>query len=411
MIQTKVITIGDELLIGQVIDTNSAWIGKKLNEIGVAVNRITSIRDTESDILKELDDAEMDIILVTGGLGPTNDDITKDTVAKYFNTELYLDEEYYLALEALLKSLNLDMNPLNRAQALVPRGCRIIANSKGTAPGMHMVKGNQHFFFMPGVPLEMKQMMQDDVIPFLKRTFQLKSVYHRTVLTTGVPESELAIILEDWEKNLYDQISLAYLPSLNGVRLRLSCYDGDDTLKQEIASQVEYLKNQYSKFVYGEEDQSLAEVIAQMLTEQNLTLATAESCTGGHIAHSFTQIAGASAYFRGGLVAYDNEIKMEELSVAAEHIYEFGAVSKPVVVQMVRGAVDKFDTDLVIATSGIAGPTGGTEDKPVGTVWIAVGNRRKIVSKCFHFGQNRERVIRRTTMTALNILRNEFLKK
>ncbi|MDC1106955.1 competence/damage-inducible protein A [Prolixibacteraceae bacterium] len=411
MIQTKIVTIGDELLIGQVVDTNSAWIGKQLNEIGVVVKNISSIRDTEVDILNELDDSEMDIILVTGGLGPTNDDITKETVANFFDTELYLDEEYYQSLEALLIAANLDMNPLNKAQALVPRGCIIVPNSKGTAPGMHMIRNNQHYFFMPGVPTEMKQMMLDHIIPQIRNTFQLKSVYHRTVMTTGVPESELAIKLESWEKQLSEQISLAYLPNINGVRLRLSCYDGDESLKDEINNHVNYLTHNHSDFVYGEDDQSLAEVVGKMLVERELTLATAESCTGGHVAHTLTQNAGASLYYRGGIIAYENEIKIEELSVAAEHLYEYGAVSKPVVLNMVRGAVDKFHADLVIATSGIAGPTGGTEDKPVGTVWIAVGNRHRIVTKKLQFGNSRERVIRRTTMTALNILRNEFLKK
>ncbi|QZE15628.1 CinA family nicotinamide mononucleotide deamidase-related protein [Halosquirtibacter laminarini] len=409
MIQTKVITIGDELLIGQVVDTNSAWIGQHLNEIGVKIDKIVSIRDTESAILNELDDPSMDIILVTGGLGPTNDDITKETVAKFFGTELYLDQTYYEQLEAFLASYNLAMNDLNRDQALVPKGCRIIDNKKGTAPGMHFHKEGQHFFFMPGVPMEMKLMMENDVIPFIQTHYSLQSVHHHTVLTTGIPESELAIKLEEWENALDNGISLAYLPNYDGVRLRLSCYSGDSSLITEIEKQVAYLKETYPSFVYGEGEETLGEVIATKLVQKEQFLATAESCTGGYIAHSFTKMAGASQYFKGSIVAYENEVKIEELNVAAEHLFQFGAVSKPVVTQMVRETLKKFQANYAIATSGIAGPTGGTEEKPVGTVWIAVGNGRRIVTKCFQFGNERERVIRKATMTAMNILRTEFL--
>lgn len=410
MISTKLITIGDELLIGQVVDTNSAWIGQHLNEIGISINKIVSIKDNEADILKELDDPKMDIILVTGGLGPTNDDITKTTVAKFFNTELVFDQKYYNDLEVFLDLMGLKMNHLNKDQAMVPKGCNVIPNTKGTAPGMHLIKEKQHFFFMPGVPMEMKNMMSSHILSYLKEQFDLKTVYHQTVRTTGVPESELAIELKEWEDSLSDNIALAYLPNYEGVRLRMSCYASDKETIDNINTQVGYLKNKYPQFVYGDGDQSLVEEVSNLLKDRKETLSTSESCTGGYIGHQLTTIPGASEFYKGGIIAYDNEVKMSELSVAASHLFEHGAVSKQVVLQMARGIREKLDTNYAIATSGIAGPSGGSKEKPVGTVWIAVASKTRVVARCFQFGQGRERIVRKATITALNILRTEFLK-
>lgn len=409
----EIITIGDEILIGQIVDTNSAWISQQLNLIGVKVKQITSVSDDKQHILQALDEAKKraDIILITGGLGPTKDDITKKTLAEYFHSKLVLNKEMLKQITELFKFFGREVSELNRQQALVPEVCKTIINKRGTAPGMWFESDGKIFISMPGVPFEMKTMMENDILPAIQQQFKLPVIYHKTMLTQGIGESALAELIEKWEEELPDYIKLAYLPSAGMVRLRLSGYSGhDNQLRDEIELQFSKLMPLIKNYVYGYNDDTLESVIGNLLLKDGKTLATAESCTGGNIAHKITSVSGASAYFVGAVVTYDNSIKINELGVNSKDIEQFGAVSQQVAVQMAEGILKKYDVDYVISTTGIAGPTGGSEDKPVGTIWIALaGKGKRSYSKRFQLGNDRHFNIERASLTALNLLRRYIL--
>ena len=413
MIQTSIITIGDELLIGQVIDTNSAWMAQQLNKSGIRVARRVAVGDVWDEIWETLDQESnnADIILITGGLGPTADDITKPLLCKYFAGKMVVDEG------ALQNVINIFKNILNRPiiernlkQAEVPDTCKVILNKRGTAPGMWFEKDGKIFVSMPGVPNEMKGMMLDDVIPLLNKQFQFPHIAHRTLLTAGVGESSLADMIADFEKTLPIHIKLAYLPNYGMVRLRLSTAGSAmQSIEDEIQHYFNSLQNLVKEYLVTNVDESMQQVVANLLIAKNRTLSTAESCTGGYIAHLLTQHAGASAFYNGSVVSYSYMAKESLLQVDKKMLESSGAVSEDVVIQMAKGALQSLKTDYTIAVSGIMGPDGGMEDKPVGTVWVAVGTSDKIRTEKFHFRFDRTRNIELTATYALNMLRKFIL--
>jgi nicotinamide-nucleotide amidase len=408
-ISASIITIGDELLIGQVIDTNSAWMAQELNKIGVWVKRRVAVGDNWNEIWNALDkeSEEANVILITGGLGPTADDITKQLLCEYFGGKLIVDETALANVKYIFERvLKRPMIERNLKQADVPDVCTVIQNKRGTAPGMWFEKNEKIFVAMPGVPYEMKGMMTDNVLPELQKKFTLPHIAHRTLLTAGVGESFLAEHIISFENNLPANIKLAYLPNYGMVRLRLTATgDNKEITEQEINSQFKTLKKLSAEWMVIDSDLTMQEAVGKLLKEKNKTVSTAESCTGGYIAHLITSIAGSSAYFKGSVVSYANEIKENLLHVNEQTIATVGAVSEETVREMVKGALALLKTDYVIATSGIMGPDGGTAEKPVGTAWVAVGNREKIIAQKFYFRFNRERNIELTATNALNMLR------
>ncbi|PWE00126.1 CinA family nicotinamide mononucleotide deamidase-related protein [Marinilabilia rubra] len=401
----EIITIGDELLIGQVIDTNSAWMGRELNLAGFDVQRITSVSDKKEEIEEALISAakRAKIVLMTGGLGPTRDDITKKTLCEFFNTRLVFNDQVFKDIQEFLRGRVKNINDLNREQAMVPEKCQVIRNARGTAPIMWFDYNDSVVVSMPGVPSEMKIAMSGSIIPRLKDKYTPGHIFHKTVLVHNIPEAVLAEMLSHWEDNLPKHIKLAYLPAPGRIRLRLSGR-GDDLnlIKTGIDKAVDALRPIIGNNIYGEEDLSASEVFASFFKNTGKSISLAESCSGGYLAHLITSIPGSSKYFEGSLVTYSNKMKQQLLGVKPEDIQEFGAVSEPVVEQMALGALKATGSDYAIATSGIAGPEGGTEQKPVGTVWMAwAGPGKKVVSKVFRFGKDRERNIVRTGETAL----------
>ncbi len=406
-----IISIGDELLIGQTLNTNAFWMSKELNQIGFTIRQQTTIADTESVILASVEASLQfsDVVLITGGLGPTNDDLTMPTLNKYFGGSLVRDEKVYAHIEQLITSRGFDMNENNQKQAIVPDNCQVIHNANGTAPGLWFKKDEKVVVAMPGVPYEMKAMVLDEIIPRLKKQFELPGIINHMVYTQGVPESMLAERIGDWEDGLPSTIKLAYLPSPGRVKLRLSSTGADRVIMQSaIDKEVVKLEALISKHIYSEENEDLASAIGVLLNKSKMTLSTAESCTGGYISHLITKVAGSSNYYKGSVIAYENEVKMRELDVLKSDLDAYGAVSRQVVEQMAMGVQNKMKTDYAIATSGIAGPTGGTNDKPVGTVWIAVAAPEGVISKKYLFGKQREVNIERAAITALGMLRKEF---
>ncbi|RXQ94435.1 competence/damage-inducible protein A [Ancylomarina salipaludis] len=412
--QAEIITIGDEILIGQIVDTNSAWMSKELNAIGISVNRITSISDTKEAIVNSVEEAmsRVDLILMTGGLGPTNDDITKKTLSDYFACELVQDDQLYGKIEERLARYKIGMNAFNREQALVPQGARIIPNHFGTAPCMWFSRDNKHVISMPGVPFEMKNIMQTELLTRLSSEFHCPHVLHQTVMVQGLGESVLAEMLQDWEANLPSVVKLAYLPSPGVVRLRMSLVGDDEAeLKAIVEEQLAGLKTILGERIFAFDDEKIEQVIANLLLDTRKTVALAESCTGGNMAHMLTAMAGSSAYFKGSVVAYSNEVKANVLGVDINALEEFGAVSQQVVEQMATGASKAIGSDYAIATSGIAGPDGGTDEKPVGTVWIAVASADKVISEKFVFSKERGRNIRMASQAGFNLLRKLILNE
>jgi nicotinamide-nucleotide amidase len=415
MTKTSIITIGDELLIGQVIDTNSAWMAQELNKAGIWVNRRLAIGDGRNDILQALE-AESDdsnIILITGGLGPTADDITKPVLCEYFKTTLVINEEALENVKNIFtKILQRPLIERNLKQAEVPASCTVIQNKRGTAPGMLFEKNGKVFIAMPGVPHEMKGMMTDNVIPYLQNRFATNFISHRTLLTAGIGESTLADLIQDFENSLPPDIRLAYLPNYGMVRLRLTASaTRAGKWEARLDDLFSDLKTRVSEWMVTDQDISLQEVLGKILTERKQTLATAESCTGGHAAQLITSIPGSSAYFKGSIVAYDNEVKIKLLGVDPDILSASGAVSEETVRAMVRGVISLLKTDFAIATSGIMGPGGGTENKPVGTVWIAAGDSQEIITQKFWFRFDRQRNTELTTVNVLNLLRKFILSK
>lgn len=411
----EIVTIGDELLIGQVVDTNSAWICKELNKHGFSVKNITTVGDDGDVIIDALQRANSraDVVLMTGGLGPTKDDITKKVLADYFDSELVLNSDVLEDVHKFLLKRGVKINTLNHNQALVPDKATVIRNAIGTAPILWFQNDRKVVVSMPGVPHEMKKTMSDSIIPRLKELFNAKKVIHKTLLLSNIPESELAEILEDLENNLPKNIKLAYLPSLGKIRLRLSAVvDNAVEVEQEMNAVISSINQLVGDKIYGCEDRTPAELLLELLQKEQRTISFAESSTGGLISHQLTALAGASQVFKGSVVAYDNCVKESVLGVSNTDIVQFGAVSKQVVEQMAKGVRKLMNTDYSIATSGIAGPSGGTAEKGVGTVWIAWDSDFGCESVCFEFGaQSREIILIRSAETALIKIIKDINKK
>lgn len=411
--QSEIITIGDEILIGHTIDTNSAWMGQRLNELGVEVVQIRSISDKREAIIDALNqvDPQTKLVLITGGLGPTKDDLTKHTLSEYFQTELVFDETVFENIQDIFRQIGRNISHLNRDQALVPAAADVLSNKMGTAAGMRFKKNDTYFISMPGVPYEMKHIMTTHVLPWIEKDLITANIFHKTILTQGIPESELAVRIADFEDALPPEIKLAYLPSPGIVKLRLTARgQAAELLQQVLERHVKELTALLGDAVFGEDAKSLQEVVGGLLLAQNATVATAESCTGGFIASQITLVPGCSRYFLGSVVAYDNRIKTQLLNVPHETLAQHGAVSEPVVRAMAEGVRALYGVDYAIATSGIAGPDGGTATKPVGTTWIAVATPAGVFAQQFSFGANRERNIKRAALMALDLLRKQLLK-
>ena len=407
-----IISIGDELLIGQVINSNASWMGQQLSSQGMRINRMVAIADTREAIIHALENSERHarVVLITGGLGPTKDDLTKDVACEFFDSKLVLDEQVKQHVESFFKKRGRDLTELNYWQAMVPDNCKVIPNAVGTAPGMYFEKNEVHYLFMPGVPLEMKSIMETWAIPYFRELCQPEAYVEKTVLTHGMGESFLADKIADWEVQLPEYFSLAYLPSPGRVRLRISARgENKQELQKELDAQIAKLKSRIKFLFYGYNDDTMEAVVGKLLLDKKATLATAESCTGGLIAHKITTIPGSSQYFKGSVVAYANDIKQRVLMVDAKDLETHGAVSEEVVLQMAANVRDLYKTDYALAVSGIAGPDGGTKEKPVGTVWIALATPTKVVAKKFLFGGERVRNIDWAYQTALNMLRLELI--
>jgi nicotinamide-nucleotide amidase len=410
--KAEIITIGDEILIGQIVDTNSAWIAEQFNRRGIEIYQITSVHDDKEHIQEALKNAEekVDLVILTGGLGPTKDDITKNVLCEYFNTKLVFHEPTFEHIQQRFKNRNIDLNKLNSDQAMVPESCTVVPNSVGTAPGIWFEKNDTIFVSIPGVPFEMKNLVENEILPRLESNGKTKAIYHKTVLTQGLPESMLAQKIEKWEDALPENVKLAYLPNPMAVRLRLSAIGKDkDLLKEQVETEIEKLQIIIPENIFGYDTETLAGVIGSLLKEKKKTLAVAESCTGGFISHLITSVPGSSAYFNGAVTAYSNEIKEKILGVKLKTLTENGAVSEAVAREMVTGVKKELNADYAIATTGIAGPEGGTDEKPVGTIWIAVAGETEVVAEKYVFGDNRERNIIRSSQTALQMLRRLIL--
>ncbi len=404
----EIITIGDELLIGQVIDTNSAWMGQELNKIGIEVLRIVSIRDRKEEIIEAIDSAmkRANIVLVTGGLGPTKDDITKQTLCEYFHTELVFNEDVYENIKRVLAG-KIPMNALNKSQAMVPKDCTVINNPVGSASVSWFERGDKVLVSMPGVPQEMTAVMKESVLSKLQERFQTDVIIHQTFLVQHYPESVLAEKLEPWETALPECIKLAYLPKLGIIRLRLTGRGKDKARLVNILNREKVkLEEILGEDIFSEEDTPLEMIVGDLLKKKKLTVSTAESCTGGSIAARLTSISGSSEYFNGGIVAYSNDVKMGLLHVSSETLAQHGAVSEETVIEMVKGAMKVLKTDCAVATSGIAGPSGGTPEKPVGTVWIAAGYKNEIRTYKQETNRGRAMNIERAGNNALLMLRD-----
>jgi nicotinamide-nucleotide amidase len=410
--QAEIITIGDEILIGQVVDTNSAWMAHQLNLAGIEVHQITSVHDDRKHIIVALKEAEQraDIVLITGGLGPTRDDITKNVLCEYFDTSLIFHQPTFDIIKKRFTKAGIPVNDLNRGQALVPASCRVIPNQKGTAPGMWFEKNDIIFVSMPGVPFEMTDMMLSEILPRIKATGKTINILHKTILTQGIAESVLAERLSDWENSLPASVKMAYLPSPMGLRLRLSISGNEnEKMQSEIDAALNNLLPLISDCWYGYDDETLAQVTGKLLLQRNCTLSVAESCTGGNISHLITLTPGSSKWFSGGITAYSNSVKTSVLKVADETLAKFGAVSSQTAIEMAEGVRKLMNTDYSLATTGIAGPDGGSAEKPVGTIWICVAGPTKFICEKFVFGNDRERFIQRSSQTALHMLRKFIL--
>ena len=407
----SVVTIGDEILIGQIVDTNTASIARKLNDIGVTIVEKLSIGDDADAIASTLSRllTFSDIIILTGGLGPTKDDITKHTLARYFGSHLVYNEAEGAHIEGLLKRRGIPFTELNRGQAMLPECCTVLHNAHGTAPGMWFDCEGKVIVSLPGVPFEMEHLMNDEVLPRIKTRYTLRSIVHRTLITRGIAESLLAERIEAWEDALPDYLHLAYLPAPNIVRLRLSAYDVDESVaKVEIEEQFAKLSSIIGDNIVGMEGSSVEELVHNILIDKGLKLAVAESCTGGTIASLFTRMAGASAYFMAGVVAYSNEAKRDILGVDYDNIMRYGAVSEIVAIEMAEGVRRISGADYAIATTGIAGPSGGSAEKPVGTVWMAIATPSGTRTMLRNSGTDRSQIISRASAYAIEMLYEEL---
>ena len=407
----KNISIGDELLIGQVINTNAAWLGQHLSDAGFQLDSTLTIGDSEKAILDAFNACmDADLVLVTGGLGPTGDDITKPTVCKFFGTELEFCQAAYDNVVSLFQRRGFQMSERNRGQAMLPKACEYVPNTYGTAPCMWLEKNGVVFAFMPGVPFEMKGIFTDELLPRIKERFHAVPYEKRVIMTTGIGESFLADKIKDWEDALPDFLSLAYLPQHGMVRLRLSGrHENAELLHATLDDQVGRLTRLIPEYIFAMQDQPIERTVFDLLINKGKTFASAESCTGGNIAHVFTLIPGSSQAFKGGAVTYATPTKTKVLDVPAEMIEKYGVVSQEVVEGMALGVRNLMEADFGVATTGIAGPSGGTDEVPVGTMWIAVASSNGVVSKCFNFGKDRENVINRATIAAYEMLRRQLI--
>lgn len=410
-ILAELLTIGDEILYGQIVDTNSQWMSVELDKIGIKVVRKTTVGDLESEILTAFAEAEKraDVILITGGLGPTSDDLTKPCLAKYFNCELKMHDEALAEVTEFFKSRGRELTELNRQQAALPTACIKITNAIGTAPGMWFDKGDKVFMSMPGVPHEMKKMMTELVLPRLAKKYQLPVIHHKVIRTIGIGESFLAEKIAAWENALPSHIKLAYLPSLGEVKLHLTGFGTSlPQLESETNQLTEQLKEYVGQFIYGYGDDPIEVVLGRTLRERKLTLSIAESCTGGYLSHLITSVPGSSEYFLGTMIPYAYEIKMRQLGVKPETLEKYGAVSEPTIIEMANIVRAKFSTNIGVATSGIAGPGGATPDKPVGTVWIAYSDKHQTVTKKLQLTKDRMLNIKLASAAVLNLIRQSL---
>lgn len=412
MIRAEIITIGDEILYGQITDTNTQWISAELDKIGIRTVRKSSVGDTEEAILQIFNEASQraDLVIVTGGLGPTKDDITKKTFCKYFGSSLEIHPQALIDLTAFFKKRGREVTGLNKGQAELPTNATYIENTMGTAPGMWFEHEGVVYISMPGVPYEMKGLMTLSLLPKIQEHFKTPVIFHKVIRTVGIGESLLAEMIDEWEDALPSHIKLAYLPSMGSVKLRLTGFgDNIDTLEQEVEAEFQKVLPIIQEFVYGFGNDELEEVVGRLLKEKDLTVSVAESCTGGYLGHQFTKVAGSSAYFMGGILSYSNEVKINQLGVKAETLAKFGAVSEETVIEMSENIRKLCNTSFGLATSGIAGPDGGTPDKPVGTIWIAIASEHQTITKKLQLGGFREQNIHLTAINILNLLRKTWL--
>jgi nicotinamide-nucleotide amidase len=414
IIRATILTIGEEILYGHILDTNANFISNALSDIGVKVVMHLSVGDIFSDILDALKvaEAKSDVVLITGGLGPTNDDITKKCLSKYFNTEIKLNQKVFDDLSAYFNKRGFPFTESNQKQAYIPKNADVITNEMGTAPGMWFEKDNTIFVSMPGVPHEMKYLVNEKIIPRLNDVFKSNIIYHKLIMTAGLGESWLAEKIEKWESSLPEYLSLAYLPSYGQVKLRLTARGHDKQfLIDEVESYIRTLKKYIGQYIYGEDGETIQEAIGKQLTSNKQTLSLAESCTGGYISHFITSVPGSSVYFKGSVIAYSNDIKESILKVKPETLRDYGAVSEETVKEMAEGIRQKFNTDYAVATSGVAGPGGGTVDKPVGTIWIAIADRNKTLAKKLTILKDRMSNIKYSSVSALVLLWQRISQK
>ena len=412
-ISCHIITIGDEILYGHILDTNSRWLSENISLLGLKISKKSTISDNYKEITTSVNDsiAKYNLTILTGGLGPTNDDVTKKCLNEYFGCQLVYDKKTLDHIKKIFKKRNLDFTLKNKQQALVPDKCQVLHNKYGTAPGMSFIKNKMVLISLPGVPFEMKSLFKDECIDLIKSKFKLPVIHHRIIKTVGIGESWLSDIISEWENNLDKSIKLAYLPSLGRVKLRLTGHGKDlkkvkSKIKKEEMSLIPLIK----KYVFGFDSDELENVVGKQLIKENKDISVAESCTGGNVSSLLTSVPGSSKYFKGGMIAYSNEIKINSLEVPKERIEKFGAVSREVVEEMAKKIRIKFKTSLGIASSGIAGPGGGTKDKPVGTVWIAVADKNNVMSKKLSLTDRRDVNITLSSISLLNIIRI-FLEK
>ncbi|HVN59580.1 MAG TPA: competence/damage-inducible protein A [Bacteroidales bacterium] len=411
--KAEIISIGDELLIGQTVNTNASWIGAELSKIGFSITRCVAIPDSKEDILNALSAAKgkVEIALITGGLGPTSDDITKSVLCEFFGTRLVSNQVVLEMITTMMTRRNFQMNENNRRQADVPENCRVLLNETGTAPGMWFEKGGTIFVSMPGVPPEMKHIMTERVLPELKTRFVSQAIVHKNIMTYGMPEAKLAGVLAVFESELPPTVKLAYLPSYGIIKLRLTGKgESFEAVRDSVSVQAGKLCKIIGDLVYGEDEETMEMAVGRLLKEKKATMCTAESCTGGSIAHLVTTVPGSSAYYKGSVIAYSNEVKIEHLGVPAGLIEMNGAVSREVAEAMAKGSRKAFSASFSVAVTGIAGPDGGSEEKPAGTVWISVDSENGTVSRNFTFGTDRIVNILRFSIAALNMLRQEILR-
>ena len=412
MIKAEIITIGDEILYGQITDTNTQWISAELDKIGIRTIRKSSVGDAEEAILEIFEESSKraDLVIITGGLGPTKDDITKKTFCKYFSTELIVHPQALADVTEYFKKRGIALSEINKSQGEIPANATFIPNTMGTAPGMWFEQNGVVFISMPGVPYEMKGMMTLTLLPKLQEHFKTPIIFHKVIRTVGIGESYLATMIETWEDALPKNIKLAYLPSMGNVKLRLTGFGEDiQVVESQVEEQFQKVLPTIQEYVYGFGKDELEEVIGKILTERKETVSVAESCTGGYLGHQFTKVSGSSAYFMGGILSYDNSVKINQLGVNPETLTTYGAVSEQTVIEMSENVRKLMKTTYGLATRGVAGPNGGTSEKPVGTIWIAISSEKEVITKQLTLGGSREQNIHLTSVNILNLLRTKCL--